>query len=234
MEAAARWSDSAGASGGPATVGTAGGQGTVGSHGGPGSAGASGAAGMTGACVPGDTRLLLADQRILPLTTNEVVNTVRALIGDAEATALATAHIVDDGNEVSSLRHFPPLETDLIDDTTFPALDRVASHVGQYVLDNFATIVPCTTVDDRCANAYLTKLAVKAYRRQLTTDEQTRFNALYTRLRSPQTINGYQVTFSIQEATSLAVEALLRSPQVLWRWEIGAPGRAPTGGCPAD
>jgi hypothetical protein len=218
-----------GAAGASGIVGIAGGPGTggaVGSAGSTGSGGSGGSGGMTGACIPGDTRLLLADQRILPLTTNEVLNTVRYLIGDAEATALATAHIVDDGDQVPSLRHFPPLATDLIDDTTFPALDRVATHVGQYVLDNFATVLPCTQLDDRCATAYLTKLAVKAYRRQLTADETMRWSALYTRLRSAQTINGYEVTFSIQEATSLAVEALLRSPQVLWRWEIGTPGGA--------
>ena len=38
---------------------------------------------------------------------------------------------------------------------------------------------------------------------------------------SPQTVNGYQVTFTVEEATGFAVDALLRSPQMLWRWEIG-------------
>src|SRR4029079_15649608 len=60
----------------------------------------------------------------------------------------------------------------------------------------------------------------KAYRRQLTSDEQMRFRAVYTRLRNPQTVNGYLVTFTVEEATGFGVEALLRSPQMLWRWEI--------------
>jgi hypothetical protein len=162
---------------------------------------------------------VLADQRILRLTGSELVNTVRYLVDDTEATALVSGGIIAGNDLVESLRRFPPLEEPYIDATSFPVLDRVASHVATYISDNFARITGCTT--DACATAYLDKMAGKAYRRRLTPDEQARFTALYTKLRNPQTVNGYLVTFTMQEAASLAVDALLRSPQMLWRWELG-------------
>jgi hypothetical protein len=190
--------------------------------GGSGAPGIGGAGGPAAACAgPSDPRLVLADQRILPLTVSETLNTVRTLINDVEAEALVTAGILGGGDSNELIRRFPPLEVQYIDATNFPALDNVASHVGTYVADNFAKVTMCSNPTDTCATTYLDKLAPKAYRRQLTSDEVTRFRGLYSQLRSPQTVNGYQVTFTIPEATGFAVDALLRSPQMLWRWEIG-------------
>ena len=171
---------------------------------------------------------MVADQRILPLTGTEVVNTVRYLINDTEAGSLVTRGIISGGDLVESLRRFPPLEVQYIDDTNFPVLDNVASDVGSYVSANFATVTQCSPASDSCATSYLDELAAKAYRRRLAADEQARFSALYTKLRSPQTVNGYLVTFTVEEATGFAVDALLRSPQMLWRWEIGDAASAST------
>jgi hypothetical protein len=214
-------------------VGVGGGPGTGGATGSGGGAGAGAAAGISGACTPSDPRLLLADQRILPLTSTEMVNTVRYLIDDTEATKLVTDGVVTGDDSVPSLRRFPPLQTALIDGNSFPERDRVASHVADYVLANFETVGPCgTSPSDDCAKTYLAKLAGKAYRRQPTADELTRVSALYNKLRSGQTVNGYQVTYTIEEATSLAIQALLMSPQVLWRWEIGDPASTSLAGVP--
>jgi len=203
--------------GGAGGAGGAGGQGT-----GTGGAGGS----STAACAASDPRLVLADQRIMRLTADEVVNTVRFLIDDTEATALVKGGFIDAGND--SRRRFPPFEADNIDDVRFPGLDNVANHVASYVQDNFARVTGCSNASDACATAYLEKLAARAYRRQLTPEESARFTAFYAKLRSPQTVRGYLVTFSIQEATSYAVYALLSSPQMLWRWEIGDPSMAAT------
>jgi hypothetical protein len=206
--------------GDPGSAGT--GVGIVG-VGGNGGQGVTGAAGMAAACTgASDDRLVLADQRILRLTDREMVNTIRYLFGDTEAAALVRDQVIGDSGDVA--RRFPPLEgnTD-IDSVIFAGLEQVAQHVGDYVLANFATVTACPTVTDACATTYLDRLAGRAYRRQLTQDEQTRFSALYTKLRNPQTVNGYLVTFTVEEATSYAVQALLTSPQMLWRWEIGDP-----------
>src|SRR5262245_23368664 len=175
--------------GDPGSAGSGGGIVGVGGNGGQ---GVSGVAGMAAACTgASDDRLVLADQRILRLTDREMVNTVRYLFGDTEATALVNAAIIAD-SDVS--RPFPPLEgnTD-IDTIVLARLEQVAQHVGQYVVDNFATVTACQTTTDACASGYLDRLARRAYRRQLAQDEQARLTALYYKLRNPQTVNGYLV-----------------------------------------
>ena len=160
---------------------------------------------------------------------NETLNTVRYLIGDTEATALLSAPESSAGGRQRRLnRRFPPLQAPTIIGDELPQLERIADHVASYVLANFATVTGCPTATDACATTYLDKLAARAYRRPLTSDEQSRFTALYTKLRSAQTVNGYEVTFTVEEATSYAVHALLSSPQMLWRWELGDPAMAST------
>jgi hypothetical protein len=116
------------------------------------------------------------------------------------------------------------------DSTTATYFDTMAQAVGNFVRDNFAAITQCPSpATDACAATYLAKLAVRAYRRQLTTGEESRFTDLYSTLRS-QIVNGYQVTLSVEEATGEAIYALLMTPQVLWRWELGAtPSPVPLG-----
>ena len=207
-----------------------------------GTAGAGGAGGVTGtggvpaACAgPSDARLVVAGQRILRLTMNETLNTVLYLFGTTEAAALVSAGLIGTADDSTDLgRRFPPLaalaETN-ITGTSFPQLEAIADHVASYVLANFATVTACPAATDACATAYLDTLAARAYRRPLASDEQSRFAALYAKLRAPQTVQGYEVTFTVEEATSYAVRALLGSPQMLWRWELGDPAMAsaPTG-----
>jgi mono/diheme cytochrome c family protein len=167
--------------------------------------------------------LVVADQRILRLTVNELLNTVRTLIDDTEATALVADGIIAGGDSIPSSRRFPPLQPHDIDSSTFTGLDQVASHVGSYVATHFAGVTACASATDACASAYLDKLATRAYRRQPTADEKTRLTALYAKLRAPATVNGFLVTFTVEEAAGTVVDALLSSPQMLWRWELGDP-----------
>jgi hypothetical protein len=189
-----------------------------------------GGAGNSGPAVPcagaSDPRLVVAPQRIVRLTMTETYNTVRYLINATEADALKTAGLIT-GDAVTTSRLFPPLQQTTIIGDEYKTLDNIAQHVSTYVLNNFATLAACTTATDSCATTYLNKFAERAYRRKLTTDEQTRLTALYTKLKN-QNVNGYTVTTTIQEATSWAVYAVLSSPQMLWRWELGNPAMAST------
>ena len=197
--------------------------------GGRGNTGAGGAAGIGAACAgDADVRLVVADQRIVRLTMNEILNTVRSLIDETEAAALVGDGVIAGDDSVASQRRFPPLQDLLIAGDNFPKVDLIASHVASYVLAHFTTVTGCVSANDACATVYLDRLAARAYRRPLTLDERSRFNANYSKLRSSQTVNGYDVTFTVEEATSYAVEALLLSPQMLWRWEVGDPARATT------
>jgi hypothetical protein len=211
-------------------VGTGGGGPGAGGNAGPGAGGSGGpgAGGAPAACAgASDARLVVASQRVLRLTVNETLNTVRSLFGDAEAQALVG--IIGGGDDSRDVnRAFPPLQNNSIDGGSFPQVDAIAEHVAGYVLANFAGVTSCSIATDACATSYLGKLAGNAYRRQLTPDEKTQFEALYSKLRAPQIVNGYEVTFTIQEATSYAVNALLLSPQMLWRWELGDPTKAST------
>ena len=99
---------------------------------------------------------------------------------------------------------------------------NTAQKVGEYVRDHFAAVTACPSpATDGCATSYLDALAGKAYRRALTADEQARFSALYDNLRAA-VVKDQAITLTVEEATGFAVQALLLSPQLLWRWEVGA------------
>jgi hypothetical protein len=155
------------------------------------------------------------------LTKAQVINTVCYLVDDTEATALLSSGMFSITSDLD--KHFPPAdgEEQSINETSILPLTNLAEHVAKYVTANFATVTKCATATDACATAYLNALAVKAYRRALKADEQTRFSTLYTTLKS-QMVNGYAVTTTIQEATGHAVWGLMMSPQLTWRWEIGS------------
>ena len=209
------------------------GGGIVGSGGigptGTGGAGPTGTGGIAAPCTgPSDPRLVIAGQRVLRLTPDEIVKTVRYLVNDQEAQALVQSGMFAITSSVD--KHFPPAdgEEESINQTSILPLMNVAEHVAGYVLANFAAVTGCASATDACATTYLDKLATRAYRRPLSPDERTRFRAMFDKLRSTQIVNGYEVTFTVEEATSYAVSALLSSPQMLWRWEIGDPALAAT------
>jgi hypothetical protein len=172
---------------------------------------------------PSDPRMVVAPQRVLLLTSREIINTIRYLIDDTLATNLVSSGMFTVTSDVD--RPFPPADGEQLksipDRTSLQPIDNIAQAVAQYVFDNFAAVTKCTTATDTCAQAWLEGLAQKAYRRKLTAAELARFQALYLKLKN-QDINCYQVTASVQQATQFSVYALMMTPQLLWRWEIGS------------
>ncbi len=180
-----------------------------------------------------DPRMVVAEQRIMLLTSRQIINTIRYLIDDTVATNLVSSGMFQVTSDVD--RAFPPADSETLksipDRTSLIPLDNIAQAVAQYVFDNFAAVTKCTSATDACATAWLNALAVKAYRRPLKPEEQTRFTALYNKCKMHD-INCYQVAGSVQQATQYSVYGLLMSPQLLWRWEIGntaAPSTSPPG-----
>jgi len=173
-------------------------------------------------CDPADPGQVVAPQRIVLLTSTQLLNMIRLVNNDVAQV------IVDSGvfPVITDLTvRFPPTRAEfyksILDQETLTPFVNTAQMVGDYVRDNFATVTGCSSAaTDACATAYLGSLARKAYRRNLTTEEQDRFVALYASLRN-QIVNEQQVTLTMQEATGFVVQALLLSPQTLWRWEIG-------------
>jgi hypothetical protein len=178
---------------------------------------------QTPLCDAADPAQVVAPQRIVLLTSTQLLNMIRLVSDDV-------AQVIVDGGMFPVLSdyaaRFPPSRVEqfksIPDVESLLPFSNTAHRVGEYVRDNFASVTKCgVPATDACATAYLDALATKAYRRKLTAGEQDRFSGLYDTLRS-QTVNDYQVTLTVEQATGFAVSALLQSPQLLWRWEVGA------------
>jgi hypothetical protein len=173
-------------------------------------------------CDASDPAQVVAPQRISLLTSTQLMNMIRLVSEGAVQTVIDSAAF----DVTSDFRaRFPPALTEqfqsIPDATTLSYFSTAAQKVGEYVRDNFAAVTHCASpATDACATAYLDGLAQKAYRRKLTAEERERFSDLYAELAS-QIVNDQQVTLTVPEATGFAVQALLLSPQLLWRWELG-------------
>jgi len=179
-------------------------------------------------CEASDPAQVVAPQRIALLTSTQLMNMIR-LVSDDVLVSDNVAQVIIDGGffpVVTDLTvRFPPPRVEqyksIIDVGALSPFANTAQRVGEYVRDNFAAVTHCPSpATDACATAYLDGLARQAYRRKLTAEEQARFSDLYAEL-SNQIVNDQQVTLTIPDATGFAVQALLLSPQLLWRWELG-------------
>ena len=173
---------------------------------------------LTAACTGTEIQ---ASKRIVRLTFNQFVNSVRSLLGTTIADQLANNanySIVD-----STHRSFPPLSSPReginITDNVWDTADRMSQDVAKYVFDNFGTVTSCTgaNVTDTCAQNWVRGLAAQAYRRPLDATETTEINKVYADVKA---LTGPPGT--IQEATQYSVYATLSSPFFLYRTELGA------------
>lgn len=194
-------------SGGAPSGGTSPGAGTAGS---PPTTNA-GAPGLPEACVGTE---VAAPKRLIRLTFNQIVNSVRATVGGEVATALATTFEIGDPTE----RTFPPLgsprEGSVVTDSVWSKNDGIAQAIGQHVLERFAELTGCgATATDECAQGFVAQLATQAFRRPLTLPERDALLAVYSGVK---TDGG-----SVAEATQYAVYAIFSSPHFLYRPEFG-------------
>jgi len=181
---------------------------------------------------PSDPRLVVASQRIVALTKPEILNTIATLLGTTAADAIANDPTFRILPEERDLR-FPPssnlneVQGITGDPDSLPLLDDVAAAAGKYVFDNFAPVTGCTSATDACSTDYLTRLAARAFRRSITSAEQSRLTGLFNDSRG-QVAYGFPITSTVEEATQNAVYGILMAPQMLWRTEVGDPSKAST------
>jgi len=163
--------------------------------------------------------MVIAPQRELLLTSREMVNMIRALVGDAEADAIAGT--VAFGITPDDLMRFPPADGEdrNLNPTLMLRVGRIAKHVGAYVADNFATLAGCAPASDDCARAYLAAFAQKAYRRPLDAGEQSDLQDGY---------DGARPAATIEEATQQVVATILAAHPFLFRSETGDANRPPS------
>lgn len=182
----------------------------------------SGAAGAAGAFVPpapcaapADPRMVIASPRTPLLTSNQLMNMIRALTSDAEADAVVSDQIFPVTSDFQ--RRFPPAKFELIksipDSATMASFSNLARHVATYVFNNFGALTMCAApATDACATIYLAAFAEKAYRRPLTDAERGDVDARYA---------GARTTASVEESTRQVVAAILVAPPFLYRSEMG-------------
>jgi hypothetical protein len=151
-----------------------------------------GGGGGTGPVDPGPCSgdPVLVQKRMIRLSFNQVMTTIRSLLGNTIADKIVNDPVYAADLLDAKHRGFPPLasprEGSVITDATWATGDQIAQATAQYVLDNFATVTKCTTTGtalDTCAQTWLRTLAAAAWRRPLTAAETTSFNQLYTDLK---------------------------------------------------
>lgn len=195
--------------------GGAAGSGGVGASGGMAGSAASpgGGSGGSGATDPG-TRSVAASTRVARLTHRQYANTVRDLFGiDDDVTS---------GFAPDALNGFAfDTSVDLrVDARLGPQYRASAEALAERAVSEtalFERIVGCSTSDAACADSFIRGFGLRAFRRPLVEAEVTRFRALFDQ--------GAALVASgdaFRDGVRVVVEALLQSPQFLYRAELGS------------
>lgn len=202
-----------GASTGAGSAGTAaGGTGGAGSTTTPGGSGS----GSAPAIAAGDpTAAGLRPLRLL--SSREYLNTVRDLLGDTAM--VATALPADNESPASGFPFHMQDDVATLDATQYR---DAAQGLAARAITKLGTLLPCsttatTTNDTACLNTFMTTLALKMYRRPLSTSDIAGLTTLYNLAKAPAP-NGLALTFG--NAIGFVMEAILQSPEFLYHWEV--------------
>jgi hypothetical protein len=154
-------------------------------------------------------------KRLIRLSFNQLVTSLGPIFGEAFKIDLAEKNSVKDPTE----RTFPPLgdtdEGSSYIDSKWQTADAMAKAASEKALTDFATLSGCgATPSAECAQAYLPKLAERAFRRPLTERERTSLMTVYS------DAAGHGA--SISEAAQYTIWAIFDSPHFLYRTEFGA------------
>ncbi len=91
----------------------------------------------------------------------------------------------------------------------------VAEEIANWAADrDFSPALNCTTPNQDCADSFVDDLAPKIFRRPLDPDEVSAY---------AQMANGSLTSGDVSEGIKMALEAILSSPQFLYRHELGEP-----------
>lgn len=115
---------------------------------------------------------------------------------------------------------------DLYGEFTYPALSGTISTLEVRKYQDAAQALaseadlnrlkPCNTTDENCAAQFIETFGTRAYRRPLSTDEQSQLLGFYRATRA-QPLN-----LGFDDSLRVVIEAMLQSPAFLYRWELGA------------
>ncbi|MBX5481710.1 MAG: DUF1592 domain-containing protein [Myxococcaceae bacterium] len=147
------------------------------------------------------------DAPLRRLTRDEYDHTVRDLLGDTSRPARAFPPDSEGNgfdNQASSQEASPALVEAYAD-----AAEALAARA------DLASLLPCSPADigpEACGRAFIQHFGRRAFRRPLTADEQSRFEALFDDVRSAE---------GFDAAARTVIEVMLQAPQFLYRIELG-------------
>jgi hypothetical protein len=148
------------------------------------------------------------------LTNAELEATLRTTFG-LDAAAWAGVNLPSDAgsldgftNNVDSLTVSPDYAKGTLD-----GAKKLAAQISGDAL--LSKLAPCASAGDRaCADSFVSSLGAKLYRRPLTSSEKTRYLALYDKITAKEDFK----SFAYWAAT-----AMLQSPNLIYRSEVGEP-----------
>jgi len=156
-------------------------------------------------------------KRVVRLSFNQISRTIHALLGETFAAKVDASYEI--GSESPTARTFPPLsspqEGSTITTGIWQKVDLIASAAGSEALTNLSQLTGCgATPSDACAQTFVRTFAEKAYRRPLSDAEAASILQVYSEVKA--------IYGTIAEAVQHSVYAIMQSPQLLYRTEIGA------------
>jgi hypothetical protein len=203
-----------GASGGQSTAGSSASSGGTGSSGSVGSGGGSGASATPPTQCADQSAVMPGRAPLRRLTKVEYNNTVRDLLGDTTQPAYALPTELS-GNGFGNDADQQPVPEVLAEGYESLAADiasrMTASPTLLGALDACASN-PTSASESSCARTIIQKFVPKAYRRPLATGEADDYAALYQSVRANDTF---------ASAIAAVIEAVLQSPDFLYRVEFG-------------
>jgi hypothetical protein len=147
------------------------------------------------------------------LTNREYNNTVRDLLGDASQPANQFPSDRDKGFEFRRAGDLAAQDATLLR----TAAETLAANAKAKVAPNM--LLPCdpaTAGEDACAQQFIAKFGLRAFRRPVTAAEATRLTSLYASARTTLALN-------FADAIGVVIEGILQSPQFLYHWEAPPP-----------
>jgi Protein of unknown function (DUF1592)/Protein of unknown function (DUF1588)/Protein of unknown function (DUF1595)/Protein of unknown function (DUF1587)/Protein of unknown function (DUF1585) len=145
------------------------------------------------------------------LTHREYNNTVRDLLGNTTNPADAFPLDLDNG----FLFHRAGLVSTLDASTLRDAAEAIVKTL------DIAKLLPCMPSggEDACVQSFITTFGAQAFRRPVAAAEAARLTALFKTART-------DLMLDFNESIRVLVEAMVQSPEFLYRWELG--DKAPT------
>jgi hypothetical protein len=173
-----------------------------------------GSGGTGGSVDPRDVAGSNPNTRVVRLSHAQYANTVRALFGVDESPEAAFAPDALNGFNFDT-------SNDLrVDARLGPQYRSAAEQLAQQAVQDSAVlgrIVPCQPSAEGCAGEFIDSFGERAFRRPLSADESARFQTLFD---LGSTLGDTGNPF--EDGVQLVVEAMLQSPQFLYRTEVSS------------